>query len=152
MNTFFLVLALAWQLTGSTKTVTPPIHVQETVKPVLDLCETAQATEGERQNAAFYTAAKLTGEVFRLKTKTGDEAVVVLMNFYIGESTDADLLHEVTVRGKRMLPLLLKYRDAKVVFPGKKYPSSILVAADVRKQNFDEAIKSIRDGKVIGEQ
>jgi hypothetical protein len=60
-------------------------------------------------------------------------------------------VHQVTVRGKRMLPLLLKYHNSSIIFSQKNYPSSLLLAADVKKQNFDEVIKSVRAGKVIGE-
>jgi hypothetical protein len=138
-------------MTNVAATVVPPREVQEKVRPILDLCEEAEAAQGERQDGAFYQAAKLTGELFRVKTKSSDEALVVLMNFYIGESTEGDLLHQVTVRGKRMLPLLLRYRNSRVIFSQKEYPSSLLLATDVKKQNFDEVIKSVRAGKVIGE-
>jgi len=150
MKTLILVLIFAWQATGSTRTVTPPMDVQEKVKPIIDQCEIAQASQGERQNAAFWQIAKLTGELSQTKTKTSDEALVVLMSFYLGESTNSDLLHEVTVRGKRMLPLLLKYRDATIIFSRKKYPSSLLLAPDIRKESFDDAIESIKAGEVIG--
>ena len=71
------------------------------------------------------------------------------MNFYIGEATGEDVLHHVTVRGKRMLPLLLKYRDASVILAKKNY-ASIRLGADVRREKFDDAIKSIKAGKIIG--
>jgi hypothetical protein len=108
------------------------------------------ATEGERQNAAFLEAERLTGKLFQDKTESSDEALVVLMNFYIGEATGADLLHHVTVRGKRMLPLLMKYRDARVIFSKGDY-ASIRLPADVRREDFDDAIKSIKVGKIMGE-
>jgi hypothetical protein len=151
MKPLILAITLALQMTNVTATVVPPREVQEKVRPILDLCEEAEGAQGERQNAAFYQAAKLTGELFQAKTKASDEALVVLMNFYIGESPEGDLLHQVTVRGKRMLPLLLKYRTSSIVFSRKEYPSSVLLAIDTKKQNFDEVIKSVRAGKVIGE-
>lgn len=151
MKPLILAITLALQMTNVAATATPPGEVQDKVRPILDLCEEAEAAQGEPQNAAFYQAAKLMGELFHEKTKSSDEALVVLMNFYIGESSDRDLLHQVTVRGKRMLPLLLKYRNSSVTFSKKEYPSSLLVAADVKKQNFDAVIKSVRAGKVIGE-
>jgi hypothetical protein len=151
MRPLILAITLALQMTNVAATVVPPREVQEKVRPILDLCEEAEAAQGERQNATFHQAAKLTGQLFRVKTKSSDEALVVLMNFYIGESPGEDLRHQVTVRGKRMLPLLLKYRNARVTFSQKNYPSSLLLAADVKKQNFDEVIKSVRAGKVIGE-
>ncbi len=62
-----------------------------------------------------------------------------------------NVLHRVTVRGKRMLPLLLKYRNAHVIFSQRKYPSSILLAYDVKKEFFENAIESVTAGKVFGE-
>ncbi len=91
------------------------------------------------------------GVLLQTTTKASDEALVVLMNFYVGESLGEDLLHQVTVRGKRMLPLLLKYRNAHVVFSSRTYPSSLLLGPDVRKENFDDAINGVRAGKIIGE-
>ena len=85
-----------------------------------------------------------------MKTRTSDEALVVLMNFYVGESLQPDLVHQVTLRGKRMLPLLLKYKSASVAFADRKYPRSLLLADDIRQMGFDNAIDSIRTGKVFG--
>lgn len=145
-----IALTLALQVTNTPATVVPPNDVQEKVRPVLDLCLQAAATQGGRQSAAFFEAARLTGELFQERTRSSDEALIVLMNFYVGEATDEDVLHHVTVRGKRMLPLLLKYRDARVVFPKKDY-ASILLPADVRREDFNSAIKSITAGKTVGE-
>ena len=152
MTRTFLVVALtlALQTTSTASTVVPPSDVREKVQPILDVCRRAVATQGERQNAAFLEAERLTGKLFQDKSKSSDEALVVLMKFYIGEATGADLLHHVTVRGKRMLPLLLKYRDARVVFSKGDY-ASIRLPADVRREDFDDAIKSIKAGKIMGE-
>src|SRR5260370_37588833 len=62
-----------------------------------------------------------------------------------------NVLHRVTVRGKRMLPLLLKYRNAHVIFSQRKYPSSILLAYDVKMEFFENAIVSVTPGKVFDE-
>ena len=131
--------------------IVPPRDVQELVKPILDLCAEAEASHGKSQNAAVWQTGKLMGVLFQMTTRASDEALVVLMNFYVGESLGEDLLHQVTVRGKRMLPLLLKYRKARVIFSQREYPSSLLLASDVRKEGFDVAIKSVRAGKVFGE-
>jgi len=152
MKRLLLVSALALGLhTASTAaTIVPPSDVQEKVRPILDLSRQAKATHSAQQNAMFLEAERLTGKLFQDKTKSSDEALVVLMNFYVGEATGEDVLHHVTVRGKRMLPLLLKYRDAHVIFPKGNY-ASVLLPTDVRRENFDDAIKSIKAGKTLGE-
>jgi len=149
-----LIFTIAWTLQAANvaaSAIVPPRDVQELVKPILDVRAEAEAAPGERQNAAFWQAAGLIGALFQMKTKASDEALVVLMNFYVGESTGEDLFHQVTVRGKRMLPLLLKYRNAQVVFSDRKYPSSLLLTHEVKKEDFSNAINSVRAGKVIGE-
>ncbi len=146
-----IALTLGLQTANAAVIVVPPSHVQEKVRPILDLCRQAVATQGELQNTSFYEAASLAGKLFQDRTKSSDEALVVLMHYYIGEATGEDLLHHVTIRGKRMLPLLLKYRDAHIVFPKRKYPSSSFLSLAVRKENFDNAIRSVRAGKTIGD-
>jgi hypothetical protein len=84
-----------------------------------------------------------------MKTKDSDEALVVLMNFYVGESLQPDLVHEVTLRGKRMLSLLVKYRQESVTFTDRKYAQSLLLADDIRQRDFDNAINSVRSGRVF---
>jgi hypothetical protein len=110
-------IALTLQAANVAAEIVPPRDVQVLVKPILHLRAEAKTSQGERQNAAFWQAEKLMGTLFQIRTKASDEALVVLMNFYVGEAPNEDLIHQVTVRGKRMLPLLLKYRNAHVVFP-----------------------------------
>lgn len=151
MKPLILAITLALQMSSIAATVVPPMDVQEKVGPILDLCQLAEKAQGEAQNAAFFQAGKLVGALFRAKSKSSDETLVVLMNFYIGEASGEDLLHQVSVRGKRMLPLLMKYRDASVMLPKREISSSILLSPDVKRENFDNVIKNVRAGKVIGE-
>jgi hypothetical protein len=149
-----LIFTIGWTLqaaNAAASAIVPPRDVQELVKPILDVRAEAEGSQGEHQNAAFRQAAKLIGLVCQMRTEASDEALVVLMNFYVGEATGEDLLHQVTVRGKRMLPLLLKYRSAQVVFSDRKYPSSLLLTHEVKKEDFSNAINSVRAGKIVGE-
>jgi hypothetical protein len=151
LKILIFTIALTLQAANAAAEIVPPRDVQELVQPILDLCADANASQGERQNAAVWQTGKLMSMLFQMKTKTSDEALVVLMNFYVGESLGEDWVHQITVRGKRMLPLLLKYRNARVIFSQRKYPSSILLAHDVKKEFFENAIESVTAGKVYGE-
>lgn len=91
MKILVLTLALAFQSGRVTRAITPPGDVQKMVEPILDLCVRADASQGEAQNKASWKAARLIGALLDSKAKSSDEALVVLMNFYIGESTGADL-------------------------------------------------------------
>jgi hypothetical protein len=151
MKYLLIAAILALQAVTVTAEIVPPREVQVLVKAILDLRSKAECSQGEQQQSAFQQSEKLMGRLFQKKSAAADEALVVLMNFYVGESIQADLIHQVTTRGKRMLPLLLKYKKASVAFSKVEYPKSMLVADDVRKKSFDDAIAAVRAGKVVGE-
>jgi hypothetical protein len=151
MKSLVIAAILALQVATATAGVVPPEKTQELLKPILDLRAKAESSQGEQQQSAFVQSEKLIGSLFQKKSRAADEALVVLMNFYVGESLQMDLVHQVTVRGKRMLPLLLKYQKASVAFSGFKYPKSLLIADDIRKRSFDDAIEAVKTGKVVGE-
>lgn len=146
------LIALLFLATGvAAGAVQPPRSVESLVVPILDLRAQADSSQGEIQQSAFTKSEKLTGRLFQMHTRAADEALVLLMNFYVGEALQSDLVHEVTKRGKRMLPLLLKYQHDAVRFSKRSYPASLLVAKDVRADEFQTAIQAVKSGKVIGE-
>jgi hypothetical protein len=151
LTSLILVITLALQITSAPATVVPPSDVRKSVTPILDLCARTEKTQADDHDEQVFEYGRMVGALFQTKTKSADEALVVLMDFYIGESLGDDLLHQVTKRGKRMLPLLMKYRTARIVFPEREYPSSLLVSPEVKRENSDSAIKSVKAGKVIGE-
>ncbi len=110
------------------------------VRPVLD--EQVQILSGKGGDQR-----KLSGLIYDLTKKQGsitDEALVVLMCFYVGESqeeTDA-----VIARGKKMLPLLKKYQDKNPSITGRTYPDSMLKGSSSKADTFEGAIKAINHG------
>ena len=73
------------------------------------------------------------------------------MEFYVGEASGANLVHQVTLRGKRMLPFLSEYKNSSVTFRDREYSSSTLATEEVKMDEFDNAINSIKAGKTYGE-
>jgi hypothetical protein len=61
----------------------PPTRVQELVKPILDALADTNSSTSANQTVAFETGAKLLGELFVIKTSAFDEALAVLMTFYV---------------------------------------------------------------------
>ena len=160
MTPLALIIAILLQASPSPNaTAVPPAPVREALYPILDALSEAESHYADRRsdqqnakfNAGFDKAARLIDQLSQRKTENSDEALVVLLNFYVGEATGEDLLHDVTKRAKRMLPLLLKYRDKRVTFPDRSYPASIILDSGARRQNFDDAINAIRAGKVLGD-
>jgi hypothetical protein len=144
-----MLAAFLLQSPNTSASIPLPNGVETLLEPILDLRAQAESSAGEKRQAAFEKSEKLVAGLFQVKTKNSDEALVVLMNFYVGESLQADLVHEVTLRGKRMLPLLLKYRKESVTFTDRKYTQSMLLADDIRQRDFDNAIDSVKRGRVF---
>jgi hypothetical protein len=149
------------QARDSRSEVVVPEQVAALVRPILDLRAESVAECGEPGTP---TAPKcLTGEgyernqdrsrkvaegVARLiaqRGKAADEALVVLMCYYTGESGDDE--DGVINRGHRELPYLIKYRGRTPVIPQRGYLSSMLLSRDVKKDSFRTAINAIEKGE-----
>jgi hypothetical protein len=127
--------------------IEPSEGVEKSIDPIL---EAAQAVRQHDSEATEFDLGRRLQEVFDDKGPTGDEALVVLLNFYIGEANEGDLLHQITLRGKRLLPLLAKHKRATVVLRSGSRFDDLRLPPRVRRQNFTSAIDFISKGKVWG--
>jgi len=124
-------------LKDRTRNVAVPAQVGALVRPILDERQKGTQSEGSRDSNLLYALTQKKG-------RAADEALVVLMCFYMGESqeeTDA-----VIARGKRMLPLLKKYQDKNPKIPGRTYPDSMLKGVSGKADAFEGAVKAINHG------
>lgn len=84
--------------------------LEELIAPVLKArCE---AVKDEKDLPAAEYDRKVNEEAAKVakdKSEAGDEAVVVLMDYWLGEGAGLGLTAEITERGKRLLPVLKKY-------------------------------------------
>jgi hypothetical protein len=136
--------------------LTVPEPVAHLIRPLLDLRQKSQRPEincpadadptkctdsnDDFENNFEELLAKLSGR----KDSVSDEALVVLMCFYLGESqeeTDA-----VIGRGRRMLRYLNKYRYVTPHIPGRSYPGSMFKDHSVKADDFAGAIRAIQKG------
>jgi hypothetical protein len=92
----------------------------------------------------------LLGRLFRDNSMAGDEAAVVLLGYYLGEADDEDLTHNLTLRGKRILPYLRGYRDRIVRLPERGRLDSLEFSTPERREFFDTVIDAIEKGEVVG--
>jgi hypothetical protein len=92
------------------------------------------------------TVARLLGD----PSDAADRALARLLHYYIGESNGEDLLHVITVRGKRMLPLLEAEKRSRPCRVSERYPAMILVALTIDEDDYDTAIRFIQKGEVWG--
>ena len=124
-------------LNDGAQNVAVPAQAAALLRPILD----------EMQKGTEHDESRLGNLLYGLTQKKGraaDEALVVLMCFYVGESqeeTDA-----VIARGKRMLPLLKKYQDKNPNISGRTYPDSMLRGISSKDDAFKGAVKAIEHG------
>jgi hypothetical protein len=119
------------------KTIVVSAQAAALVRPILD----------EVQKGAEPDETRLSNFLYGLIQKKGsaaDEALVVLMCFYVGESQEES--DAVIARGKRMLQLLDKYQSRNPEVPGRTYPASMLRGISSKDEAFEGAIKSIHHG------
>ena len=129
--------------------VTVPPAVAIRVTPVLDaIVRSRKASPTASPFAEWFKVEKPVTRVMEDRSPAADEALVVLVQFYIGESTSEDLNHEITKRGRRMLPYLRKYRRDLARIAGRQYPDSIRLEPETWKENIDADIESIQKGRV----
>jgi hypothetical protein len=112
-----------------------PESVAVLVRPILD----------EKQRSGSHEQSRLNNLMSALIGKGGrsaDEALVVLMCFDIGESHEDSVIE----RGRRMLPLLNKYREKSPRMQHRSYPDSMLRGVSNKNDAFNLAGRAITLG------
>lgn len=133
-----------------------PEQVGDLVRPMLDIrkqsieqcgepgtpsrCIQGDAYEHEQQRQKEF--AQLLAQLTQRKETAADEALVVLMWFYVGESQEAT--DAVIARGRRMLTYLSKYHHARPIIPERVYPKAMFKNALVRADDFTGTMRAIR--------
>ncbi len=123
--------------------------VAKLVTPILDT--RLDSEQCSSKDVSFNNAERLLGQLFKLQTSASNEALAVLLNFYLGESADAELLHEITKRGPKMLRILERYKATIPVFRNRRYPPCLSLERSTITKTFDQAVEAIQSGKVVGE-
>jgi hypothetical protein len=124
--------------------VPPP--AAKLVIPILNALEKAQHEPRpirEEKGSPLWTAGTLTGNLIQNKSHASDEALVVLLYYYLGEANGEDQTEEILARGKKMLPYLKKYESHSPRIPGKRY-DEILLAPETVKESFSAIIDQIQ--------
>jgi hypothetical protein len=143
-----IILAARVPLTAQDGFVTVPPAVCKLLIPVLDAYRKGKADsslEKEQRGGSLWNAAVSAGKVMNDKTPAGDEALVVLLYYYIGEATGGDNETEIIDRGKQMLPYLKKYQRRTPRIPSRDY-KELLLERETSQMSFREIIAAIERG------
>jgi hypothetical protein len=138
-------------LNAQARTITVPPAVSKLLIPVLDAYEkgrTDNSPTKEEPGGSLWNAAVLAGKVMSNKTPAADEALVVLLYFYIGEATDGDKEAEIIDRGKKMLPYLKKYQTRIPQISGRDY-RKLLLERETSQMSFKDIIAAIERGDKV---
>jgi hypothetical protein len=141
--------------------VVVPEEVAALIRPILDLRAESIAECGEPGTPTAPTCLKGKGyerdqtrwrnveeglaKLIAREGTTEDEALVVLLCYYTGESGDNE--DAVINRGSRELPYLLKYRKSDPVIPKRAYSGSLRFGHEVKEENFQIVINAIKNGE-----
>jgi hypothetical protein len=142
--------------------IRPPVQVPDPVaalvRPILDLLAESLKACGEPAAESHCAEGdayrqeirrerrvnRLLQELIHQEGPKADEALVVLMCFYIGESQEDE--DAVIARGSHMLPYPEKYRRRTPAFAHQTYPDVMLKPAQDKKDTFEGAVTAIKHG------
>ena len=138
-------------LTAQAETVIVPPSVSKLLIPVLDAYKKGwidDSQEKEHRGGSLWNAAVLAGRGMDNKAPAGNEALVVLLHYYIGEATGEDNTVEIIDRGKKMLPYLKKYQTHTPQIPNRDY-KELLLERKTSQMSFREIIAAIERGDKV---
>ena len=93
--------------------VATPRSVAVIVRPILRDANEALLSDSFWDSPAEKRFEKRWEALANNNARAADEALAVLLHFYIGEHSGEELMDEAVQRGKRMLPLLRRYQRCK---------------------------------------
>ena len=82
--------------------------------------------------------------LFGNNTKEGDEAVVILMSFYLGEHNGEELQENLLSRGPRMMPLLERYLHEEPSSLINRYPERVRLERTTTVMFLKEDLEVLR--------
>jgi hypothetical protein len=145
---------------GAREPIVVPKKVATLVRPILDLEATSlrlcrstkpqSCTEGrEREDelARSRDVERLTTALLSQKGQTANEALAVLLCYYIGEGNGEDVLFTITSRGRQMLSPLHKYEHRRPMLSERTYSDRLLLTTETKTTIFNLAIDSVMHGR-----
>ena len=84
------------------------------------------------------------GSLYHNPSKEADEAVVILMSFYLGEHNGEELYENLLGRGSRMIPLLERYLHEEPASLLAQYPARVRLERSTTTGFLQEALRTLR--------
>lgn len=84
------------------------------------------------------------GALYNNPSKEADEAVVILMSFYLGEHNGEELYENLISRGPRMIPLLERYLHEEPASLLAQYPARVRLERTTTTGFLQEALRTLR--------
>ena len=122
--------------------------VVQIVVQVLEARLAAKADPADRDKE--HRLAQLLAALYENETHEADEACAVLLGYYLGEANDEDLLHNVTVRGSRVLLYLEGSKRHLASLPTADRFVAVAFDDEERRREIDRAIEYIKANKIWG--
>jgi hypothetical protein len=135
---------------GVEREETPPDHKK--IVPLLAPILTSRALAIARpdDDVAVEAVGVPLARLLEDNNAESDQAVVMLLDYYLGEAYDEDVLHNITLRGRRTLPHLVRFSTQRPSLEGIDPPEAIILSKDERDRRFTLAIEHVKSGRVWG--
>ncbi len=116
-------------------------EVRRLILPVL-------STRWDDSESGTIKTEQLLDKVLMDNTEAGNEASAILLGYYLGVHNGEEQIINITQRGNRVLPYLLKYRNDP---PLPLRPDFWLfrLGRSEREGTYDQAIDLVRQGKIL---
>ncbi len=154
------MLAVDAEKTSTRETIEVPETVAVLIRPILDieaeslrLCRSTKpqsCTEGrerEEEVSRSREVERLTTDLLHKNGSTANEALVILLCYYVGEGNGEDILFGITSRGRRMVSPLRKYENRTPTISNRAYPDRLRLSTETKKHIFATAIDSVLHGR-----
>jgi TonB family protein len=84
------------------------------------------------------------GALYNNPSKEADEAVVILMSFYLGEHNGEELYENLISRGPRMIPLLERYLHEEPATLLAQYPARVRLERATTTSFLQQALQTLK--------
>lgn len=119
-----LIVALAFTVPGCHRSSTPRTSPSELAAHVLDA--RVQARKENNSDPDFEEVERRLADLYGNSSGQADEAIVILMSFYLGEHNGEELYENLLSRGPRMIPIVEHCLQEEPILVSR-YPKEIVL-------------------------
>ena len=136
-----LILAAMLAMSGCKRSPTSRISPSELAADVLD--SRVKAVKQNSSDPPFEEVERRLADLYGNSGRQADEAIVILMSFYLGEHNGEELYDNLLSRGPRMIPIIERYLQKQPALV-THYPKEMQLERDTTVMFLKEALEILK--------